>query len=203
MTTPVGRQPYPDTVPPTVSITAPATGAVLTGVTTVTATAADNVGVVGVQFLLDGAPLGAEDLTAPYSISWDTRTAADGNHQVSARARDAAANTTLASPIGVTAFNTSDTTPPTVAITVPAAGATVSGVTTISATAADNIGVAAVTFFVDGLQIGAEDTTAPYDVAWNTMTVANGPRALTASARDAAGNTTTSAPVGDGLEHGD
>jgi hypothetical protein len=176
-------------------VTAPAAGTVLAGVTTVTANAADNVGVVGVQFLLDGAPLGSEDLAAPFSVSWDTRTAAEGNHQLSARARDAAANTTLASPIGVTTFNASDTTPPSVSITAPAAGATVSGVTTISAAAADNIGVAAVTFFVDGVQIGAEDTTAPYDIAWNTTTVANGPRSLTASARDVAGNTRTSSPV--------
>ena len=33
---------------------------------TVSATAADNVGVAGVQFKLDGANLGAEDTTSPY-----------------------------------------------------------------------------------------------------------------------------------------
>ena len=33
---------------------------------------ADNVGVVGVQFLLDGVNLGAEDVAAPYSVSWNT-----------------------------------------------------------------------------------------------------------------------------------
>ena len=195
MVTPVGGEAIPDTVPPTVSVTAPVAGAVLNGVTTVTVNASDNVGIVGVQFLLDGAPLGSEDLTIPYSISWDTRTAADGTHQLSARARDAAANTGVASPVGVTTFNTTDTTLPTVTITAPAAGATVSGVTTISATASDNIGVAAVTFFVDGVQVGGEDTTAPYEVSWNTTAVTNGPRSLTATARDLAGNLRTSSPV--------
>ena len=38
----------------------------MSGTVTVTATAADDVGVAGVRFLLDGVALGAEDTTAPY-----------------------------------------------------------------------------------------------------------------------------------------
>src|SRR5439155_2867116 len=48
----------PDTTPPTVSLTAPATGATVAGTVAVTATATDNVGVVGVQFQLDGVKIG-------------------------------------------------------------------------------------------------------------------------------------------------
>src|SRR5207247_4013274 len=48
----------PDTTPPTVAITAPAAGATVAGTVTVSASASDNVGVVGVQFKLDGASLG-------------------------------------------------------------------------------------------------------------------------------------------------
>ena len=66
-----------DATPPTVSVSAPAAGATLTGTTPVNATAADNVGVAGVQFTLDGANLGAEDTSAPYSVSWNT----DDGHQ--------------------------------------------------------------------------------------------------------------------------
>jgi hypothetical protein len=40
----------PDTTPPTVTWTSPATGAQLAGTVTLRATAADNVGVVGVRF---------------------------------------------------------------------------------------------------------------------------------------------------------
>ena len=69
-----------DTTPPTVSIITPAAGSTVTGTVTVTANAADNVGVMGVQFLLDGANLGAEDTTAPYSVSWNSTAAADGSH---------------------------------------------------------------------------------------------------------------------------
>ena len=43
--------------------------------------------------------------------------------------------------------------------------------------------------------LGTEDTSSPYSVSWNTTTVANGTHTLTAVARDAAGNITTSTPV--------
>src|SRR5206468_2194476 len=88
-----------------------------------------------------------------------------------------------------------DTTAPTVFLTAPTAGATLSGAVTVSATAADNVGVAGVQFRLDGVNLGAEDTTAPYSISWNTATAANGSHTLTAVARDAAGNVATSAAV--------
>ena len=66
---------------------------------------------------------------------------------------------------------------------------------TVSANATDNAGVAGVQFTLDGANLGAEVTTAPYAVAWNTSAAAAGTHTLTAVARDAAGNTTASAPV--------
>lgn len=80
-----------------------------------------------------------------------------------------------------------DTTPPTVSITDPLNGATVSGTITISATASDNVGVTSVDFFVDVTLIGT-DTAAPYNVSWNSATVTNGTHTITATARDAASN---------------
>ena len=94
-----------DTAPPTVSVTAPVAGATVSATTTVSASASDNVGVAGVQFLLDGANLGTEDTTAPYSTSWDSTTAADGSHGLSARARDAAGNSTTSAVVTVTVAN--------------------------------------------------------------------------------------------------
>ncbi len=66
------------------SITAPAAGATVSGTVTLTATASDNVGVAGVQFLVDGTPLGAEDTSSPYSVSWNTTTATNGSHTLTA-----------------------------------------------------------------------------------------------------------------------
>ncbi len=66
---------------------------------------ADNVGVTSVQFLLDGNSLGAADTSAPFSTSWDTTAAANGSHTLSARARDAAGNSTTATNVSVTVNN--------------------------------------------------------------------------------------------------
>jgi hypothetical protein len=90
----------------------------------------------------------------------------------------------------------SDTTPPTVSLTAPTAGSTVSGASvTLSASAADNVAVTGVQFKVDGNNVGNEDTASPYSINWNTTGVSNGSHILTALARDAAGNTTTSSSV--------
>jgi len=180
-----------DTTPPTVAITSPANGATVKGAIAVSANASDDVGVAGVQFRLDGVNLGAEDTTSPYSISWNTTTASDGSHTLSAVARDAAGNTTTSSAVTVTVDNAA----PTVAITAPISGATVSGTTTVSANASDNTGVVGVQFKLDGVNLGAEVTASPYNVSWDTTTAAPGSHTLTAIARDAAGNAATSAPV--------
>ena len=74
----------------------------MSGTVTVSANASDNVGVVGVQFLLDGAALGAEDTVAPYSITWNAATATNGAHTLSALARDAAGNNTTSASVSVT-----------------------------------------------------------------------------------------------------
>jgi glucose/arabinose dehydrogenase len=409
--------PPPDTTPPTVSLTAPAGGSTVSGSVAVSANAADDVGVAGVQFLLDGANLGTEDTTSPYSVPWDTTTVANGTHTLTARARDAATNATTSAPLSVNVSNTmpppsspaaayafdegagttaadasghsltgtllngptwaagkygsavnldgvddyvnlnnptglqitasmtisawinssafpgddgavvskrgtngyqldttidtgprgigfkltnssggdmirygatamqpnawyhiagvynatnrtmdvylngvldngslvgtitssqqnstsnvnigrragggfgfigriddvriynraltvaeirtdmstalgggspSDPNPPTVAITAPANNAQVSDIVNVTADASDDVGVSGVQFLVDGVATGAEDTVAPYGVSWDTRTVTNGAHTLTATARDAAGNTATTAPV--------
>jgi hypothetical protein len=191
--TPVGGA--GDTTPPAVSVTAPAAGSTVAGTVTVSANASDNVGVAGVQLRLDGAALGTEDAATPYSVAWDTRTVADGTHTLTAVARDAAGNTTTSGSISVTVSN-SDTTRPSVSLTTPAGGATLSGTVTVSASASDNVGVVGVQLKLDGAALGAEDTAAPYSVSWDTRTATDGTHTLTAVARDGAGNTTTSSPIG-------
>lgn len=83
-----------------------------------------------------------------------------------------------------------DTTPPSVAITAPAGGATVAGQVAFTATASDAAGVGKVDFVVDGLVI-ATDTTAPYAATWNTGAYANGDHTLSAVAVDTSGNSAT------------
>jgi hypothetical protein len=183
-------------IPSAVNITAPASGATVSGVIAVSADASNNSGVAGVQFKLDGVNLGGEDATAPYAISWDTATAQAGGHVLTATARDTAGNTVTSGAVPVTVNNfAADTTPPAVSFTAPASGAAVSGKLTVSVNASDNAGVTAVQFKLDGVNLGSQDATAPYSIAWNTGTVANGAHTLTAVAWDAAGNMGTSGAV--------
>ena len=80
MMTPLSGSGSTDTTPPTVSISAPANGAAVAGTTAVTASASDNVGVAGVQFLLDSSNLGNEIPSPPYTYQWNTTTASIGTH---------------------------------------------------------------------------------------------------------------------------
>jgi Bacterial Ig domain/IPT/TIG domain/Purple acid Phosphatase, N-terminal domain/Immunoglobulin I-set domain len=98
-----------DTTPPTISITAPGNGATVSGTVTVSANATDNVGVTGVQFFLDGANLGLQLVSAPYSVSWDSTSTTNGVHTLTAQARDAAGNVGNAVAVSVTVSNTTST----------------------------------------------------------------------------------------------
>ncbi|HEX6177008.1 MAG TPA: Ig-like domain-containing protein [Thermoanaerobaculia bacterium] len=350
-----GAPPPPpaDTTPPTVAIAAPAHGASVSSAVVVSANAADNVGVAGVRFFVDGTQIGAEDSIAPYEVSWNTLSAANGSHTLTATARDAAGNSATSTAVMVTVANvppaqspyygtpfllpgefeaedfdrggeglayhdlaagnlgglyrtsedvdiispyagghvvnhfqssewleytvtvgqsavydlsvlvssmfdgtrfhvevdgtdvtgpvavpntgawatfqwagrggvaltagqhvlrltadleyfnvdrlrltvSADTIAPSVSLVAPAASASVSGVVTVTANASDNVAVAGVRFYQGSVLLDAEDTTAPFSMSWDTTTTPNGVYSLTAVARDAAGNVTTSAPV--------
>lgn len=97
--------------PPTVSISAPANNASVTGTQALTATASDAQGIASVQFKLNDASLGNAITTSPYSYSWDTTTAANGSYTLTAVATNTANLTTVSSPITVT-VNNQPTTPP-------------------------------------------------------------------------------------------
>lgn len=192
-TNPANTPPPSDTTPPSVAITSPTAGSTVSGNMNITTTSSDNVGVAGIQFKLDGNNLGAEDTTIPFAFAWNTIVTPNGAHTLTATARDAAGNQATSPPITVTVNN--DTTPPTVSIASPTNGSTVTGTVAVNATATDNIGVVGVQFKLDGVNLGAEDTVSPYSVSWNTTTTTNGSHILTATARDAAGNTTTASNI--------
>ena len=93
-----------DTTPPSVSLSSPATGAMLTGTVTLSATASDNVGVTSVQFMLDGTPLGSPITSPPYTLAWDSGTVTAGAHSLSAMAKDAAGNAGTAATVTITTY---------------------------------------------------------------------------------------------------
>jgi hypothetical protein len=90
----------------------------------------------------------------------------------------------------------SDTTPPSVTMTSPAEGATISGTVAVSADASDTSGISKVDFYRDsGVWIGTATTASgiSYSINWNTTGLTAGAHTLYAIATDTANNTATSA----------
>ena len=187
-----------DTVAPSVSLTAPGSGSTVSGPVNVTATASDNVGVSKVEFFIDNVLVGT-DAASPYAYAWNSAAATNGTHVLVAKAHDAAGNTATSGSATVTVTGgISDTTPPTVSITFPTAGATVAGAVTITAVASDDIGVTRVEFLIDGAVVGqgvSARQAGPFEFSWNTTTWATGAHTLETRAYDAAGNVASSAAV--------
>ncbi len=112
------------------------------------------------------------------------------------KCQDSSSNTN-ASDYTISFSVAADTTAPTVSMTVPSNGATVSGSSvTLTASASDDVAVAGVQFKLDtSTNIGAEDTGSPYTVSWNSTAVSDGSHTLSAVARDGNGNYATSSAV--------
>lgn len=180
-----------DTQLPSVSITSPSNGATVSGAITVSADAADNIGVTNVEFYADGKLI-ATDTSSPWSVSWNTSTESNGSHSLHAKAFDAASNSATSALVSVTVTaGVEDTTPPTTNLTFPTNGSSVSSSVVLSATASDNLAVTKVEFFLDGASLGtgtAAGEAGPWSLAWNTTSVAEGSHALMVKAYDAKGN---------------
>ena len=177
-----------DSQPPTVSLTAPAAGASVSGTVAVTASAADPAPSSGlsVQFHLDGQ-LKYTDTAAPFAWSWDTAGLA-GSHTLSARAVDKAGNAAASGAVTVTL---SSTAPPAVpAITSPAAGSLVAKPTCqVSGTEASP--GATVTVVLNGT---AQAPVATNSTTWTTtVTLREGANTIAAYASSASGRSATSA----------
>ena len=99
------------------------------------------------------------------------------------------------SAVAAVTVSNSSSTPPTVQMTAPDAGATVSATVTVAANVASSEGISSVTFYVDGTEIATPLTAPPYMTTWDTETATAGLHQLTATAIDITGNSGTSAPV--------
>jgi len=176
----------PDTSAPTVSaFTMPASVASLT-VSVSSLTATDNKAVTG-YLITESSTAPAASATAWSATAPTTFTfSGAGAKTAYAWAKDAAGNVSAGKSASVT-ITLPDTTAPTVSITSPSNGTTVSGTVIIAATASDNVGVARVDLYING-KLTASDTASPFSFTWNTALVNNGSYILSFTAYDAAGN---------------
>ncbi len=168
-----------DVQAPTVAISSPASNAVVSGTVSIVASASDNVGVARVDLQLGSTVV--QSLTAPpYAFSWNSTSQLDGWKSFYVIAYDAAGNSAAAF-LQVNVQN--GVAPPTIVLTSPTAGSTLSGVVNLSATATDSDGIARVEFLVDGAIVNTA-TAPPYAFAFDTAALSNGAHTMGARAFD-------------------
>jgi hypothetical protein len=183
-----------DQTPPTVSFSAPANNAPVTTPATLTATADDDFNVTSVGFY-DGETLIGWDTTPPFSVEWYNGTLPLGPRTLTAKAYDAAGH--VSAPATVTVII--DHIKPGVSISSPASDAFLRGTVQLTASASDEHGIRAVSFYDGPLEYNGligYATAEPYTVSWNTLNAQNGRRGLRAVATDRAGNLSEVAVVG-------
>jgi hypothetical protein len=206
--TPASRAWTIDVTPPTVTANSPTDGATdIDAGTTVTGTFSEAMAsssITSTTFTLSDTTGGDSAVAASVAYNAGTQTAtltpsaplaalhtfAATIHGGSGGVTDAAGNA-LAADV-TWSFTTStappDTTNPTVTLTAPADGSTVSGTSvTISATANDNVAVDRVDFLVGGAVVGTDDSN-PYSISWDSSTVPDGSATITARAVDTSTN---------------
>lgn len=183
-----------DTTPPTVAIQSNIATVTTPSTISLAATASDDVGVARVDFY-DGATLLGSTTFAPYVITVPLTAADNGTHAYVARAFDAANNSATSSPANVTVdIPPRDTTPPTVYLVSSAVNVTTASTITLTATAADDVGVARVEFY-EGTTLLGSRTNAPYELPIYFTSPESTAHTYTARAFDAAGNSGTSVAV--------
>jgi peptidoglycan/xylan/chitin deacetylase (PgdA/CDA1 family) len=155
--------------------------------------ATDNMAVAGTYYTTDGSEPSAGNGTlysGPFSLTSTT--------EVKYRSVDSEGNWEAVQSQLIQV----DGAAPTSVITSPAGGSTATRGTTVPilAEATDNVSIASVRFFLDGVSLGSK--TAPtvsggstYRWNWDTTGISEGEHTLSAVATDAAGNQTTSGSV--------
>ena len=136
---------------------------------TVTTTAASELifgaGMTTGVFSAAGANFTTRIITNPDAdIAEDRFVTSTGRYSAAAPLGDSAAWVMQVATFRATAAPGGDTVAPTATITAPTGATSVSGIVTVTAVAADNIGVAGVQLFVDGVATGVQDTTTPYSL---------------------------------------
>lgn len=182
-----------DQTPPTVSLTAPSAGSLLKGSVNVTANASDNTGGTGVskvEFYVDGT-LKATDTASPYTYSWDTTTATNATHSLTAKAYDGASpvNSTTSTAVSVTVDNAAPTAPGNFQQT----GNTTNSISLSWSASTDNNSVTGYRLTRNGTTIANLSAST---LTYNDTSLASGTSyTYTVAALDAAGNVSSASTV--------
>jgi hypothetical protein len=182
---------------PMVHVSEPGPAATVTGPTTLGAEATSDA--VSVKWYVDQIEVAADTDGAPWRRPWDSARIGNGPHKVFAKAVDATGNWASSPSVSFTVDNPNpsvDTIAPTLAVSAPRYGDEVSGeAVTLGARAFDNVAVARVKWYVDGIEVASDGDGGPWTRTWNSRRFANGAHRIFAKARDAAGNWASSRSV--------
>jgi len=187
-----------DNINPSGLIMYPYAGQIISGQQTISVLAEDNFGIDSVDFFINSV-LVYSDFEEPYEYDWNTEFEfEDANHIIGSIVTDLAGNQFEIPSISVFVNNIpNDNVPPTISISNPVSGQTVSGSINFTVNVDDNVGITQVEFFIDGYSLGVV-TEEPYSYLWDTTSNigAHGDEhALSAIVIDTAGNTSFSQPI--------
>ena len=98
----------PDTTPPTITITSPQDGSIVSDSIEITCMSTDNEGVAMVELWVNGVSTGVTDSIEPYSLKWITSGIEHGTYTIVVRAYDLNDNAMDSNPIILTVSNQSD-----------------------------------------------------------------------------------------------
>jgi hypothetical protein len=169
--------------PPAVTITSPQEGEAVSEDVLIVAEVSSERPVTSVVFDVDGVLISTDTSGEDgWTAVWDSRTSPNGPYALTATATDTLGLFDMAT-VNVVTDNV--LIPPTVAITQPQDGQTVSALLNVVAQVSSERPVVSVDFEVDGISIGVDTSGEDgWMVPWDTTGYANGPYTLTATATD-------------------
>lgn len=178
-----------DTMAPSVTITSPSAGAVVSGTVAVNTSGSDNLGIVKMELHVDDI-LVSSDTSQPFTFLWDSSSMANGEHQLKVKAYDAVNNVGSVTT-NISVSNVQDTVAPLVNILSPEDGASVGTKSVvINISSSDNVAVTETELYIDGT-LKATSASSTLIWTWNVKKVLAGQHEVSARAIDAAGNSGT------------
>lgn len=181
-----------DNTGPTVSFLKPDEGSTVSGHNVqLSLSVSDANSVNKVELFIDDQKADQKDsLRDTTSFSIDSWPFKNGEHIFFAKAYDSLANVSISS---LKLIVDNDHTPPTVSLTDPPHGAFVIGKSvSLSAFSSDNLGVERVQFYLDNDVVLGVDFSSPYNILWDSTTIANGRHKISARVFDTSGNSSIS-----------
>ncbi|HUA13094.1 MAG TPA: Ig-like domain-containing protein [Candidatus Sulfotelmatobacter sp.] len=189
--------------PPTATINSPANNVTVSGTVNIQASATTDprTSVADVQFYLNGAKLGKQISSAPYTYAWNTNSVANGSYTITAVVQDGTGAMATSPPVTIKVSNSGGnksnaTSPLSATILNPTIGEILTADTKLQVNATPSTGasITSVQYVVDGADYGSAVTSSPFEVQFKTSG-AKGTHSVSAIVKDSSGQSVTTPAV--------